>query len=277
MNKNKWTELVRFFIGDSLEFGPEHRFLNLVTLLSTFSFFISLPLNILMDMDWVITLVSLVSCGVCFMLYYLSRFCGKIKYTFVLFFIFAVVFLSVQWFLDGGIHGGISYYFISLLVMALFLLNGWVRVSLSLFILIVLLSLLSLEFYFPKWVSDYSSRIQLFRDHVSNLLTAVPFYSLTVFFSKRLYKNEKMNAIKIIEQYRKSSDYLKEQMEEKVKVLSIRERDVFKLIIEAKSNKEISDLLHISISTVKTHINNIYRKLNVVKRTDLSNCFQSFE
>jgi transcriptional antiterminator len=36
-----------------------------------------------------------------------------------------------------------------------------------------------------------------------------------------------------------------------------------------KSNKEIATELFISVSTVKTHITNIYKKLAVVNRTEL--------
>jgi DNA-binding NarL/FixJ family response regulator len=41
------------------------------------------------------------------------------------------------------------------------------------------------------------------------------------------------------------------------------------MIIEGKSNKEIAKELFISLSTVKTHITNIYKKLNLSNRSDL--------
>jgi DNA-binding NarL/FixJ family response regulator len=51
--------------------------------------------------------------------------------------------------------------------------------------------------------------------------------------------------------------------------LSNREREVLKLIAEAKSSKEIADLLCISIRTVQHHRSNIMKKLNIRKSTDL--------
>jgi len=42
-----------------------------------------------------------------------------------------------------------------------------------------------------------------------------------------------------------------------------------KLIIDGKTNKEIASDLHISLSTVKTHISNIYQKLNITNRKEL--------
>lgn len=51
--------------------------------------------------------------------------------------------------------------------------------------------------------------------------------------------------------------------------LSNREKEVLKLIAEAKSSKEIADLLCISIRTVQHHRSNIMKKLDIKKSTDL--------
>ncbi|MDH7446889.1 response regulator transcription factor [Aquimarina sp. 2201CG14-23] len=51
--------------------------------------------------------------------------------------------------------------------------------------------------------------------------------------------------------------------------LSKQEKTIKALIISGKSNKEIANELFISISTVKTHISNIYSKLNISSRKEL--------
>ena len=51
--------------------------------------------------------------------------------------------------------------------------------------------------------------------------------------------------------------------------LSIRERQILKLIAEGKSSKEIGELLFISSRTAQHHRANIMRKLNLKKTTDL--------
>jgi DNA-binding CsgD family transcriptional regulator len=48
--------------------------------------------------------------------------------------------------------------------------------------------------------------------------------------------------------------------------LSVQERKIFALIMEGKSNKEISDILLIGLSTVKSHVNSIYSKLGINSR-----------
>ncbi len=49
--------------------------------------------------------------------------------------------------------------------------------------------------------------------------------------------------------------------------LTEREATVLRLIAEGLNNEEISDLLVVGLSTVKTHVNQIFRKLGVSDRT----------
>lgn len=52
-----------------------------------------------------------------------------------------------------------------------------------------------------------------------------------------------------------------------------REKEVIKLLIMGKTNKEIEEQLFISSHTVKNHIYNIFRKLNLKNRTQLGSLF----
>ena len=51
--------------------------------------------------------------------------------------------------------------------------------------------------------------------------------------------------------------------------LTLRQKEVYDLIIAGKSNKEITSELYIEQSTLKTHINQIYKKLNISSRREL--------
>ncbi len=51
--------------------------------------------------------------------------------------------------------------------------------------------------------------------------------------------------------------------------VSKREREIIDLLLDGKSNKEIACELFISYNTVKTHVKNIYRKLEVSNRVQL--------
>ncbi|WP_111708647.1 response regulator transcription factor [Lutibacter citreus] len=57
------------------------------------------------------------------------------------------------------------------------------------------------------------------------------------------------------------------------KLLSKQEQKIFELMNKGLANKEIAENLFISISTVKTHINNIYTKLKINSRKDISQFF----
>jgi LuxR family maltose regulon positive regulatory protein len=63
---------------------------------------------------------------------------------------------------------------------------------------------------------------------------------------------------------KKSSNLKKTNFEA---ILSSREQDTLKLIARNLSNQEIADKLFISLNTVKTHVKNIYIKLEVDNRT----------
>jgi len=56
--------------------------------------------------------------------------------------------------------------------------------------------------------------------------------------------------------------------------ISKREAEIIALICEGRSNKEIEDMLYISLQTVKDHIHRIYKKARVKKnRVQLTNLF----
>jgi ATP/maltotriose-dependent transcriptional regulator MalT len=48
--------------------------------------------------------------------------------------------------------------------------------------------------------------------------------------------------------------------------LSRREMDVVKLAIQGLTNQKIADKLRVSKATLKTHLNNIYKKLPEIKK-----------
>ncbi|MBR8535445.1 response regulator transcription factor [Carboxylicivirga sediminis] len=55
-----------------------------------------------------------------------------------------------------------------------------------------------------------------------------------------------------------------------MKLLTEREEEIAMLIFLGKSNKEIAEVLFISIDTVKTHIQKAFEKTQSKSRTDLS-------
>jgi len=51
-------------------------------------------------------------------------------------------------------------------------------------------------------------------------------------------------------------------------IITKREKEIFQLLIENKSTKEISNILGISEKTVRNHISNVMQKLDVINRSN---------
>ncbi|MGD8475295.1 MAG: response regulator transcription factor, partial [Anaerolineae bacterium] len=59
------------------------------------------------------------------------------------------------------------------------------------------------------------------------------------------------------------------RQEEALEVLTPREREVFFLASRGLKNAEIADELYLSEKTIKTHLRNIYNKLNLASKSEL--------
>lgn len=77
-------------------------------------------------------------------------------------------------------------------------------------------------------------------------------------------KTEKYKILTVINSIRKKSE-----KSEKIDLLSPRQKQVFDLILQNKTNKQISEALFIELSTLKTHINKIYKTLNIKSRKEV--------
>lgn len=119
------------------------------------------------------------------------------------------------------------------------------------------------------------------RDCINSLKEAI-FYSreediLYPYYVNRKYLSEIINKYeKQLLSDKDNKDFLKKiyramDKYDENKVLSPREIEVLKALVDGLSNKEIGEKLFISISTVKTHIINIYSKLGVKNRVEAVN------
>lgn len=94
--------------------------------------------------------------------------------------------------------------------------------------------------------------------HISYVLFSVfVFVDLSEYFFKHYSRDLDISA---------NSEILKEKYS-----LSEREMEVVELLAKGLTNQSISDKLHISVNTVKSHIKRIYKKLNITNRLQLIN------
>ncbi len=66
----------------------------------------------------------------------------------------------------------------------------------------------------------------------------------------------------------------KDDLQARLRQLSKRELEVLELLSSRQTNKEIAEILHISLSTLKTHINSIYKKMDIKNRKELKELLQ---
>lgn len=263
--------LFEIIVGNNANFTLDHQVLNASVALVGFIYFITVPQNLITGLPLVITIVNGTETIFIFILYYFLRIKRKLKYILSLFFSSVLITLSIDWFPMGGMTGCIPLFYLVLLAFIVFHTDRIKRRILLIIYLINLALLYYLEYHYPELIIQYKIKWVQFEDMFTAYLFCVIMIWFLVFTAKRLYQQEKKNTIDIIEQYRKHSDNLRKTLDDKISLLSLRERDVFKLIIEGKSNKEIADILHINIGTVKNHITCIYRKVDVNKRIDIIN------
>jgi len=80
---------------------------------------------------------------------------------------------------------------------------------------------------------------------------------------------EKNKTKSLIELIKNEKETIRPNTENQLEELTVRQKQVFDLIKNGKSNKEIMDELSIELSTLKTHINKLYKTLGINTRKQL--------
>lgn len=98
---------------------------------------------------------------------------------------------------------------------------------------------------------------------------ALSFTALGIWLARKLFKPEKETLV--VEKLVPVTPPRKGEAPDEVILqrhgLSKREWEVLSLLSEGFSNQEIADKLFVSLNTVKTHVSNLYLKLDVKRRT----------
>ncbi len=86
------------------------------------------------------------------------------------------------------------------------------------------------------------------------------------FFGSMLWV--KIHEQKLQENFEAKIQNQESELQQKINALTKRQQEVFWKIAEGKSNKEIASELYIEASTLKSHINQIYKNLNISNRRE---------
>jgi DNA-binding CsgD family transcriptional regulator len=112
--------------------------------------------------------------------------------------------------------------------------------------------------YLRKWKNEDSEYFRVFRAGFPDSHNQVPWIPLSG-----------MAAILIAAGVLFLMRHRRKPLKNPYQSLTVQERKIFTLLKDGRSNKEISEECGISLSTVKSHVNNIYSKLGIKSRTDV--------
>jgi len=99
---------------------------------------------------------------------------------------------------------------------------------------------------------------------IMTLMVAVGIMLVIVYIRIDKYRIENLS-----HQIESLSAEQKESSKFQLSELTTRQKEVYELIVSGNSNKEIMAILFIEQSTLKSHINQIYKKLNVKNRREI--------
>lgn len=264
-------KIIISLVGSDNEFKSEHQFFNLTCLFSIVGFSTFIIINTIFEIDFTLSLIKLFVICSSAILYYYSRVKHHFPWTSVLYFLMILFCLLLIGMKNGGVTGGIAPIYTAILALMLFVMSGIKRILLLVIWILSISCLFLLEYYSPDNITPYSSIQQEYIDIYLSYFSGIIIVGFVVVNVKRLYKKEQLNFEEQIKKYRTSGSELKKIINSKMQLLTLRERDICKLVLVGQSNKEIADNLFITEGTVKSHLNKIFKKLGTSNRVEVIN------
>ena len=196
--KEKLISLLVLLIGDFKKNSLEHRLFNSITLVNGI-------LNIIGSFgtfylpNFLILFVLNFGTGILFLfLYYLAR----VKNIYYILYwplnLTIVSFLSVNWFTNGGSHGGSHYYLIPALVIATILLRYNNIIFVYGFYAILTLSLFGVEYYYPQYITMFQTNQDRYLDASFNYAFVQLFTGFLIFILSRNLDLERKKSDKLL-------------------------------------------------------------------------------
>lgn len=138
----------------------------------------------------------------------------------------------------------------------------------------------AINYYILKLVGHSTSVLDIIYVKIGGFIEMIVL-SIAVLYRIKILKEENDFMTSEIIKYSKQITQLTINNQNEIKEdlkndLSIREKEIFDLIIIGNSNKLIADSLNISVNTVKFHVKNIYEKLHIKSRKEAITLQKSF-
>ena len=256
-------------IGKKEDFSFDHRFFNFICLIIAGSYILRILINLIIEINHIgLTLLHISSFIGISIILYMSRSLRKVDLAKYLLIIMLLTVFSLNWFFTGGTDGVMLFDYFYLFTIIVFISNRRHKILAISIIIINVSLLLFIERMYPDLIVQKIGEQKLIFYKFSHFLLIAGITVIMINTAKKLYwmdiiQNSEINGTN----HNHTNGQSKQS--EIVNNLTVQERRVLGLILEGKANKEIASILYIDICTVKTHINNIYKKIGVNSRSSI--------
>jgi DNA-binding NarL/FixJ family response regulator len=263
------SSLIDSLIGESDLFNLDQRLFNSILLISAVSYIIRIFINILIGVKMTELILSHLAAIISFIIiFYFSRVLNKLKISRILFISVIMLTFSINWLYSGGSAGVMPFYYLCLLTIIVIVTKRKFKKYVISIILLNVSLLIFLEYRHPHIILENIDKEKSYIYKFSHYLFVSLVTVIILQVSKTMYRQENTSdaEFKVGSQNQENGNG---KLPEVLQNLTIQERKVLELIMEGRRNKEIAAVLYVDLSTVKTHINNIYKKIGVSNRSGI--------
>lgn len=186
-------KILVYITGSPDVYSLEHRIFNGLSMLLSILTLIGNLSSAMLQLDFTVIQLGFVGSLVCFIFYIFSRFAGFYnKISTLGLFISGTVVLSFMWFYNGGNQSQVDFLLVMFFVGLLMVgkeVDKWVLVI----CLTGFITLYTLEYLHPEWVTPYADRFTMYVDNLIAIIWSLllTFYSI-YFFKKRYFEDRKL-------------------------------------------------------------------------------------
>ncbi len=181
-------------IGDADIFFLEHRFLNGTLFYSMIIGLLATIVNIIINLNILLTFIMTTGCVIFTVLYYLSRFKKYYKPVLLTFVIFIMTAFPFSWFLNSGLMGSTLYVGIIVLVLFIIITRGIGKIYTSMLFITEIFTVIIVEYKRPDLVTPYLNREQQFADISMTLGFSLIILTVVIIFIKKNIDVERFKA-----------------------------------------------------------------------------------
>lgn len=195
--RNKQSNLnniAEHLFGKSEQFSLEHRFLNGSLILGGLTALSSLTFNLLLHLGIYLQILTAITSGLLFTLYYFTRIKKKFKIPLYILSLSVLILLSLLWLANAGSNGPVTYIYFAILAFFIFVHEGIARIIMLFILIINLITLSFIEIWAPHLVVPYNDPSIRIMDHYSVLVPTILIIYFVISYARLNLLEEKKKA-----------------------------------------------------------------------------------